>query len=178
MSDHQVQLVCHPAHPTTRVDGLAVQVTRLGAGVQLRYDLTGNLAQLEIPAARGAERRDELWKHTCFEAFIGAENTDAYVEFNFAPNGDWAAYRFSGYREKAGHLDCSAPAIGMVIDGDRLIISVLIPAPPPDLTEGRLRLGLSAVVEEKDGRRSYWALHHPSNKPDFHHNETFKLSLD
>lgn len=178
MSDHPVQLLCHPAHPAAGVDSLAVRVTRQGDGLHLRYDLAGELAQLRIPSGHGGARRDELWKHTCFEAFIGAEGTDEYVEFNFAPNGDWAAYRFSGYRQNAGHLDCSAPAIGAVIDGDRLIVSVLIPAPPADLTEGRPSLGLSAVVEEKDGHLSYWALHHPSNKPDFHHIETFKFNLD
>ena len=29
-------------------------------------------------------------------------------------------------------------------------------------------LGLSAVLEEKDGTKSYWALAHAADKPDFH----------
>jgi hypothetical protein len=29
-------------------------------------------------------------------------------------------------------------------------------------------LGLSAVLEENDGTKSYWALAHPGDKPDFH----------
>ena len=29
-------------------------------------------------------------------------------------------------------------------------------------------LGLSAVLEEKDGTKSYWALAHSSEQPDFH----------
>ena len=29
-------------------------------------------------------------------------------------------------------------------------------------------LGLSAVLEEKDGTKSYWALAHMGEKPDFH----------
>ena len=32
----------------------------------------------------------------------------------------------------------------------------------------RWELGLSAVLEEKDGTKSYWALAHPTEKPDFH----------
>ncbi len=40
-----------------------------------------------------------------------------------------------------------------------------------------LRLALSAVIEETDGRLSYWALAHPAAKPDFHHAEAFVLSL-
>src|SRR3546814_3736372 len=31
------------------------------------------------------------------------------------------------------------------------------------------KLALSAVIEELDGTKSYWALAHPPGKPDFHH---------
>jgi hypothetical protein len=35
-------------------------------------------------------------------------------------------------------------------------------------------LGLSAVLEEQDGTKSYWALAHPpGGKPDFHHPDCF-----
>jgi hypothetical protein len=36
-------------------------------------------------------------------------------------------------------------------------------------------LGLTAVVEEENGRLSYWALKHPPGKPDFHSPEGFVL---
>ena len=35
------------------------------------------------------------------------------------------------------------------------------------------RLGLSAVIEDTSGRKSYWALAHPPGKPDFHHADCF-----
>jgi hypothetical protein len=38
-------------------------------------------------------------------------------------------------------------------------------------------LGLSAVIEEANGRLSYWALAHPPGKPDFHHSDCFALEL-
>jgi len=38
-------------------------------------------------------------------------------------------------------------------------------------------LGLSAVIEETSGRKSYWALAHPPGKPDFHHTDSFALEL-
>ena len=38
-------------------------------------------------------------------------------------------------------------------------------------------LGLSAVLEERDGTKSYWALAHPSGKPDFHHPDCFIARL-
>ena len=34
-------------------------------------------------------------------------------------------------------------------------------------------LGLSAVIEEANGRKSYWALAHPPGKADFHHADCF-----
>ena len=38
-------------------------------------------------------------------------------------------------------------------------------------------IGLCAVIERWDGAISYWALAHPSDKPDFHHPESFALEL-
>ena len=39
-------------------------------------------------------------------------------------------------------------------------------------------LGLSAILEEKDGTKSYWALAHPpGDKPDFHAADCFAASL-
>jgi hypothetical protein len=43
--------------------------------------------------------------------------------------------------------------------------------------ESPARLGLSAVIEEANGRKSYWALAHPPGKPDFHHSDCFVLEL-
>ena len=38
-------------------------------------------------------------------------------------------------------------------------------------------MGLSAVIEEKDGTVSWWALAHPEGPPDFHHDACFALEL-
>src|SRR3546814_9971873 len=42
---------------------------------------------------------------------------------------------------------------------------------------GPVRVALSAVIEETDGTKSYWALRHPPGKPDFHHPDCFALAL-
>ena len=39
------------------------------------------------------------------------------------------------------------------------------------------RAGVSAVIEETDGTKSYWALAHPPGPPDFHHPDCFLLEL-
>lgn len=41
-----------------------------------------------------------------------------------------------------------------------------------------MQIALSAVIEEKDGTKSYWALRHPPGKPDFHHPDCFALTLE
>jgi hypothetical protein len=44
----------------------------------------------------------------------------------------------------------------------------------PDLPRKAFwRLGLSALIEDTSGRKSYWALAHPSGRPDFHHADCF-----
>jgi hypothetical protein len=43
--------------------------------------------------------------------------------------------------------------------------------------EPKWELGLSAVLEEQDGIKSYWALAHSSEKPDFHARDCFIAKL-
>jgi hypothetical protein len=38
-------------------------------------------------------------------------------------------------------------------------------------------VAISAVIEELDGTKSYWALTHPPGKPDFHHPTCFAATL-
>src|SRR5262245_28158613 len=64
----------------------------------LSYIVSGQIGDIRMPPVATAERGDELWRHTCFEVFIGTSSGSDYYEFNFAPSTRWAAYRFIGYR--------------------------------------------------------------------------------
>ncbi|HYM36168.1 MAG TPA: hypothetical protein VET48_12265 [Steroidobacteraceae bacterium] len=44
-------------------------------------------------------------------------------------------------------------------------------------TSTHCQIGLSCVIEEMSGNKSYWALMHSPGKPDFHHHSTFTASL-
>src|ERR1019366_4823177 len=47
-----------------------------------------------------------------------------------------------------------------------------------DLRDARhLRIALAAVIEDENGRLSYWGLRHPPGKPDFHHPNGFALEV-
>jgi hypothetical protein len=138
------------------------------------------MARLLIPEPHTPERTDSLWEHTCFEAFIGVAGSAAYREFNFSPSGQWAAYAFSGYREPDDAIaPISTPQITTRRFAGRLEIEALIAADalPPG---GAWQIGLTAVVEAADtvdGSHSYWALHHPAQRPDFHLRDAFTLEL-
>jgi hypothetical protein len=174
----------HPDFPCPAVTSIAVEVERgEDRALALRYVLTGRIAELAIPAATSSRRADELWRHTCFEAFLrpedGPEHGEAYFEFNLAPSTEWAAYRLSGYREGLAPVaDIAAPRIEVETTGDRLILTAAIDlSAAPELAHAPWRLGLSAVIEAADGSKAYWALAHAAGKPDFHHPDCFALRL-
>lgn len=140
--------------------------------LSLRYVLAGDLKRLRVPAPRRPARRDGLWRHTCFELFVAAPGQPAYQEFNFSPSGEWAAYRFAGYREGRASLDCVPPDVRTRCEAT-LEVQAELSCPA-----GALRIGLSAVVEDDAGGLAYWAVRHPSAAPDFHHGASFAVELD
>ncbi|MGA8818909.1 MAG: DOMON-like domain-containing protein [Xanthobacteraceae bacterium] len=162
-------------YPDSHCDGvtaIAVDVAWLRTGVLLlSYELTGDIDELRLPPIVAPTRADELWRHTCFEAFIRPGSNPAYFEFNFAPSTQWAAYEFDGYRSGMRAAEIAAPRIDTLIAPARLSLHATLElrALPP----GPWRLGLSAVIEEANGRLSYWALAHPAGRPDFHHADCF-----
>lgn len=161
----------HPHGRRDAVARIAVEVTRPTPGsLALRYILTGRMADIVLPPPAEPLRTDVLWKHTCFELFVGARG-DGYDEFNFAPSTEWAAYRFDGYRLNRRPTD-AAPQVAVDCSDERLELAVALALPQPTL-----RLGLSAVIEEKSGLISYWALNHPPGNADFHHPDCFALEL-
>ena len=174
-------LVCHPDKLCTATESLSAGFGWLPEGhLKLCYELTGDLTQLRIPAPQPAGAVDGLWEHTCFEAFIAVEGDAGYHEFNFSPSGQWAAYAFSDYRVHRERTISQAPAISFAQSNGHLLLEAVIAAPdlPQNITGKPLQLGLAAVIEMNDGSRSYWALYHPSDHPDFHHRSGFNLLIN
>jgi hypothetical protein len=176
-----VALTCHPTTPCSAVRGIQVEIRRAAdAALALRYALDGDLSRLLIPAHSTPRRADKLWQHTCFELFCADGATAAYYELNFSPSSEWAIYRFDTYREGMAAVETQrAPGISVHQHPGGLHMHAIV-----DLSElsalrdcPALRLALAAVIEEADGRLSYWALAHPAAKPDFHHAGGFVLSL-
>lgn len=176
-------LVPHPATPTTAVSGVTARIERTAEErLVLSYRITGNLSAIRIPARRAAGFADNLWRHTCCEAFIKRAGDLAYYEYNFAPSGEWAVYAFRAERERAPtstNRDELRPHVTVCHGDAQLDLDAVIPLQRLGLAPtDRPALALSAVIEASDGTLSYWALHHPLDKPDFHHPDAFVLELD
>ncbi|HUO91273.1 MAG TPA: DOMON-like domain-containing protein [Rhizomicrobium sp.] len=170
----------HPLklHPDCRCDAvreIAVEATRPEpAALRLRYRVSGAVAGLLVPAPASPSRTDGLWQHTCFEAFLRAGAGESYYEYNFAPSTEWAAYAFTSYRSEMRIIADAALSIELTQSETALDLTAEIHDLP---AETPWRVALSAVMEERNGRRSYWALAHPKGKPDFHHSDCFALEL-
>ncbi|MEN9425213.1 MAG: hypothetical protein RL122_2596 [Pseudomonadota bacterium] len=172
-------LIPHPTTPCPVVESLHVAMTRVNAGWHLCYTLRGDLQQLRIPAPQIPAAVDGLWEHTCFEAFIGVLNSAAYHEFNFSPSHQWAAYAFSDYRQRVDWQTSHAPRMVTTGTTGQLLVDIHLAVAdfPANPAHQPLQLGLTAVLETAAGEKTYWALAHPTKRPDFHHRDGFTHAI-
>jgi hypothetical protein len=164
-------------------DSLCAAATQVEADVArprpgslvLSYVVSGRISGLRFPPVVAAARADELWQHTCFEAFVRGSAGPDYYEFNFSPSTQWAAYRFDSYRSGMRVApEIGAPRIEVRSTAESYTLQAALEFGG---LSSPLHLGLSAVLEETNGHKSYWALAHPSGKADFHHADCFALEL-
>lgn len=166
----------HPDHPADNIRSVEASIMATGPHwLCLRWKVEGTQT-LVIPAFAGKGRADNLWQATCFELFVKPQAEAGYTEFNLSPSERWAAYDFAGYRSGMENRtmdrqpDCTIRRGGNIAIFDASIPMADLPALP-------WRIGLSAVLEEQGGRKSYWALAHPEGKADFHDPACFVMSL-
>lgn len=182
----EVELKPHPMFPHPNIH-VWTWLQRHETDLTLSYAVTGpGVDDVRLPP-RGVEpygdRRDGLWKMTCFEAFIGVGDRASYCELNISPSGDWACYLFDRYREGMREGPAvDGPYSDIYVnrtEGGIVVQSTYDLCALPYLFEAGTvwRLGLSAVIVEESGRKTYWALTHPRDMPDFHDPACFALEL-
>ena len=119
------------------------------------------------------QRKDELGTTTCFEAFLASPGEQRYWEVNLAPNGDWAVYRFDGYRSGQTQQELGTPPMVRLQRGAHQLRLDAWIALEPWWTPGICPdLALTAVVDRGPEGLSHWALCH-GRKADFHDRSTF-----
>ena len=174
------RLVPHPDKGPKAVQSVEVDVVRATNTILLMYRVEP-AATLLLPA-HGRERRDNLWRSTCFELFVKPES-HGYVEYNFAPLSAWNAYSFADWRmgRRAYQPEAEPSLVDSRTDGRRdsfpgsYELDVVIS--PDILSFAPATLSLAAVIEEDQGPISYWALAHPPGDPNFHHPDCFVARL-
>lgn len=165
-------LVPHPDHPPLGLRGVTVDLCITDGGDALLTYVVDGAQGVVWPERTSPARTDGLWRTTCFELFLMFDDEEHYVEFNFSPSTQWAAYAFNGYRD--GMADLPRDVIPHV---DRVTDGVEVNCDLGGLPHGELLMSLTAVIEEADGRRSFWALQQPPGAPDFHHRDCFAARL-
>src|SRR5437868_1070006 len=147
----------HPDTPAPAI-GIEAEADRREGRLWLTYRLTGDLGALRISPPAPPARTDELWKHTCFEAFVAPVAGHAYCEINLSPSGQWAIYRFTGYRSGMAAAAVKAPPWSESQMAEReLTLRAQIELDGSPEFAAAWRLGLTAVIEDAGGSLSYWS---------------------
>jgi hypothetical protein len=182
MGEGQMKSSLKP-HPSTNALDIYIsfRLLWLTPSVMMIYFVVGGE---DYPLIRFADRRwererkDELWRTTCFELFLRDPENSEYFEYHMSPSCDSACYRFDDYRDGMQPMMGSIPPM---VHPDHQDLSCYTCwcyiAVPPHIRKKALIAGFNAVIETKDGQLSYWALDHPPTQPDFHHRDCFALSL-
>lgn len=103
-----------------------------------------------------------------------------------SPSGAWNiyhmdAYRRIGFREEVAIqslpfefqlVDIKYPA-----DFYTYLLDVSLDLTPLLPAEQKIQVGITAIIQSKDGNETYWALAHPGPQADFHLRESFIISI-
>lgn len=162
----------HSDTPPGAIHTVDAELRRVPGGAVATFHAVGDVTQLVVPPPATPTRSDDLWRTTCFELFVGGEG-QSYREFNFSPSGAWAAYAFDSHR--SGRRDAEAHVkIETTKNNKGLMVIAKIES---EFTDPAL-VGLTAVIEERDGLLRYWATAFAPGEPDFHGAATRSLLLD
>jgi hypothetical protein len=179
IKSRKLELLPHPSYAAAaQVSALYTNVSISGSVLRAEFEYESEKLPLIIPGLRNGSspsRADELWKTTCFELFLQPLGKKNYWEVNFSPRGDWNVYSFEDYRAGMGpefriatvkleQLESNEKKTRVVFSADFFGLS---------LRHFELRIGVTAVLETADGAKTYWAIKHASDKPDFHKPESF-----
>jgi hypothetical protein len=176
----RLDLKPHPSSRPAEVRSVTATIGRAPLGA-LILGYAVEPARSLLLADHGHERRDGLWRSTCFELFVRLKH-GGYREFNFAPVSAWNAYAFTDWR--TGMTPLRMQSAPHVVDSRLDDRSTSFPEhygldvvlQPEVLAQGD-ELSITAVIEETNGIRSYWALAHPPGAPNFHHPACFTMEL-
>lgn len=154
-------------------------LARQAQTLYIRYALSGDLSKIAIAAPSDIPtRQHELWQETCFEFFLGQQDSDRYWEFNLSPSGDWNVYRFDGYRRgMQEETALTKLPFDVEVQPETLSLSLELNLQAIASNEQPLDVAITAVVKSQKGEVTYWALAHSGSEADFHRRDSFILQV-
>jgi hypothetical protein len=167
-------LMLHRTCDLGPIRGVTASVMATEQGCEAEFRLDGRVSDIILPAPAISDRRDNLWRTTCFEIFWQPIGGTAYREFNLSPSGQWAAYDFDSFREGMRDAPVGGMALARSHDANGLVLRANIAADLPSPAQ----VALNAIVEHRDGAKQYWALAFPPGPPEFHSEANRQLIIE
>ncbi|MFC3307829.1 DOMON-like domain-containing protein [Blastomonas aquatica] len=174
MKSHK--LMPHPDCPPPDSVKVAVGWTLDAEALALEVRVSDPFHTILWPAPASG-RSDNLWQTSCFEVFTGSATGTTYAEFNLSPSGAWAAYAFDDTRTGMRDIDLNAPPQIAHTASNRWHATIDLTGLDDLIGPAPWGLAITAVIEARDGSKSFWSLAHPPGKPDFHHADCFAARL-
>ncbi len=148
----------------------------------LVFKIQGDLGSINLGEYHPKKERVlKLWEKTCFEFFIKDQNSNQYLEFNFSPNFSWNAFYFQDYRSELREWEeIHSIEIDILNSLDHFTLMAKIPY--KNIIQklnslNNLSYSTTAVLLEKDQSKSYWAIDHLDQVPNFHYFESIKYKF-
>jgi hypothetical protein len=153
-------------------------ISRQGQTLALRSELRGGIEAVALPEPEAPQRRWCLWEETCLEFFLGPQNSPRYWEFNLSPAGHWNVFTFEGYRQGIKEEPALA-ALPFAVRRQPGLWQLTLEVDLAGLIPARQALdaAITAVIKDREGGITYWALTHPGPQPDFHRRDSFIIKL-
>ena len=93
---------------------------------------------------------------------------------NFSPSGDWNLYFFDDYRKNMITVQNAEEPIMEFLSYDQgFNYKIIINLRPWFIYHSIPELSPAVVLESFEGKKTYWAFKHNSDKADFHNRSTF-----
>jgi hypothetical protein len=170
-----------PFNSNTKPDiNITGTIDRSDNDLFIRYEISGEIDRIMLPSeSTSPVRTHDLWKSTCFEFFIAMKDQPGYWEFNLSPSCDWNVYAMDAYRQVNMREEAALAQLPFRFQktNARLFLDIAVDLTPIIQTDQVLQIGISAVVQTRDGQEIYWALAHPGTQADFHLRRGFILEM-
>lgn len=142
--------------------------------IYLSYSISGDISSIIIPSISDIpQRKDDLWKTTCFELFLANKTKRNYIELNLSPSLNYNIYSFSDYRADM-NLENSFIIRNTSVKHEKTKFNIKFMLESINIINtDDLLINISTVIKYSNDKSKYYAVMHNKDKADFHKKNTF-----